>query len=300
MARNHDLRVRLSGGLGNQLFKVLAAIKIARAAGKSVLIDTSWYKTRQNLRSILDPRQVEISQFPEIASCTTFVEGDSRGITYRVLRNLPANLQAQIGFATDQNVFRYEDYSRLRIMDGNFMRVNLLPDDALLEKLLRFPKLNNDLSSSLQDYAENSFIAIHIRRGDYVRLQSIYGVLTPEYYETALSRLYEKIGKYRLVLFSDDPESSRSWLRGLVDFEKTFVSSHDSSSILPLMAMSMAKGIVTSNSTYSWWAAKIGELNGCTKFVVCPNFYQKSTSLEVTEGLRVNNWEYISTGVLEG
>lgn len=299
MVHSRNLTVRLSGGLGNQLFKVLASIKVARDVGNSILVDSSWYKTKSNLQSVLDSRQVEISQFPEIASLVSFVERDSYEKIYRLLRKLPTGLQVGIGYATDKNILSFRDPCRIRVMDGNFMRVSLLPDDELLKKLLKFPKFNATTTSSLDSFEKKSFIAVHVRRGDYTRLQSIYGILTPSYYAAALSKVHEKLGKQPLILFSDDPESSISWLCGTLEFEQVFESSQSESSVHTLMAMSMAKGIIASNSTYSWWAAKIGELNGFTKSVVCPKSYQKLNGSEVAEGLKVSNWEYISTGVLD-
>ena len=59
-----------------------------------------------------------------------------------------------------------------------------------------------------------------------------------------------------------------------------------------LELMSTCLGIVTANSTFSWWAAYIGELNGNVKSVVLPEIF---TLLENDPGkcLRVPGWKII-------
>jgi hypothetical protein len=92
-------------------------------------------------------------------------------------------------------------------------------------------------------------VIIHIRRGNYLGLPNIHGILTEDYYRRAVALLHPA----KIVVFSDD----LAWCRGL-DFlqNATFVDEPDASTAL--YVMSQFEKYILSNSTFSWWAAWLG------------------------------------------
>lgn len=89
-------------------------------------------------------------------------------------------------------------------------------------------------------------IAIHVRRGDYVKHPGFWTV-TPEYLTSALQSLPE--GNFTYLIFSDDIE----WCKEI--FVEGFVFVEGNNQYEDLCLMSLCKHNVISNSSYSWWAA---------------------------------------------
>ncbi len=118
---------------------------------------------------------------------------------------------------------------------------------------------------------ENS-IAIHIRRGDYVRLGR---AMPSAYYFQAKSILENKIDNPIFFIFSDDAQwvkENMKWsdhtrviyideLCKLEDYEQLFL-------------MSRCHAQIISNSTFSWWAAWLNKHDD--KMIVVPRKFVKS------------------------
>jgi hypothetical protein len=102
-------------------------------------------------------------------------------------------------------------------------------------------------------------LAIHHRLGDFTELGSSVGLLSSEFYKEAIELSCDSKMK-KILVFSNDPESSKSLFRnwGYVDSRISWIGPKD----LPdpaetLLLMSMANSIICSNSTFSYWAAKL-------------------------------------------
>lgn len=107
-------------------------------------------------------------------------------------------------------------------------------------------------------------IAIHVRRGDYVK-STIHGILTLEYYEKAVAAARDRLGDSTapLFVFSDD----LAWCRAQAVFAgATFVQ--EPVDFAALYLMSRFQTIIIANSTFSWWAAYMGPR---AKTVIAPD-----------------------------
>ena len=110
---------------------------------------------------------------------------------------------------------------------------------------------------------------VHVRRGDYLGLQHIFHIQTPEYYRDALSAVAKACSGTQpgepltVLVFGDDPE----WCKAQMvfadgpEFRFLHVSdmapSMDEVATLALMSQCTA-GAVCANSTFSWWGAFLG------------------------------------------
>lgn len=99
-------------------------------------------------------------------------------------------------------------------------------------------------------------VAIHIRRGDYVKL----GItLDDSYYHNAMDLIEKRIPSPEYFIFSDDKDYAKSL------FEKSQRQCHFvtynavDSTIEDFLIMRSCKHIITANSSYSWWAAWANE-----------------------------------------
>lgn len=272
-------RIRLSGGLGNQLFKFLAGLEFARKTDTSLEVDLAWFNKRKQVSDKVSHRQLALDYFPRVKE---FIEDSSvqdfSDATYKILKAISRINQRSafcFGYVNEKYIHNYSvSRNRSNYLDGNFEDWTLLPNDDSLKKLLSFPESKTTwFKNTEKELLSEDFLIVHVRRGDYLNLPEIYEVLTPKYYANSISYLKEKYGKSKVVLFSDDPNSALAWLQKSIVFDEIITPPADVSPGEVLRAMSLGKGIVTAHSTFSWWAAKIGTLNETTLEVVLPREY---------------------------
>ena len=114
-------------------------------------------------------------------------------------------------------------------------------------------------------------VSVHVRRGDYVanlKNKSIYAACGLDYFLAAMDRIRAAHAGTHFFVFSDDPDWARKafyeWSGEIeiVDHNRGGASYND------LRLMSLCKHHVVTNSTFSWWAAWLGERPG--KIIIAP------------------------------
>jgi hypothetical protein len=113
-------------------------------------------------------------------------------------------------------------------------------------------------------------VGIHVRRGDYVNdahTAGYHGAAPAEYYAAAVARLHALVAAPDFFVFSDDPAWAERHMR--VD-EATVIVGHNDAEHdgEDLRLMSACRHHIIANSTFSWWAAWLGERPG--QHVVAP------------------------------
>jgi len=108
-------------------------------------------------------------------------------------------------------------------------------------------------------------VSIHVRRGDFVT-----NTATMSYHETCSIAYYEKAIRYfkkkyendaKFFIFSDDMEWAKQNIKS--DSDMYFLdSSYELSDMNELFLMSMCQNHIIANSSFSWWAAWIGDHDG--------------------------------------
>lgn len=130
-------------------------------------------------------------------------------------------------------------------------------------------ELNNYLNTIDTEniIASESFIGVHVRRGDNIYTLGSMGSLNDQYYLKTLEKI-NTIG-LPVVLFTDD-------LKGASDVIKKVSPDYcfgptDLTAWQTLKLMSKSTYLITANSTLSWWAAFIGVKSGRTNQVFIPD-----------------------------
>jgi hypothetical protein len=126
--------------------------------------------------------------------------------------------------------------------------------NTLLDAALQPPE---DLRAKLRD--PNS-VAVHVRRKDYLDL-AIFQVCDSAYYRKAMHEMRSQLPNARFFIFSDDPE----WCHGeFLDADQEVIDPPESAAnpLYDLHLMSLASHHIIANSTYSWWAAWLGDKPG--------------------------------------
>jgi hypothetical protein len=103
-------------------------------------------------------------------------------------------------------------------------------------------------------------VAVHVRRGDYLKHPAFH-VCDTAYYREAMGSLRAKLYEPRFHIFSDDPD----WCRKTFMDDDTEVVDSGKAGENPLHdlhLMSLASHHIIANSSYSWWAAWLGDKAG--------------------------------------
>jgi hypothetical protein len=151
------------------------------------------------------------------------------------------------------NYTRYIGYfqSELNFPDRDFVLKLFEPADYIQEKLDGYKK----------EVGFNK-AAIHVRRGDYIKLNHIYNVLDMDYYNAAMKVLKLR-GVTEYFIFSNE----REWCeKNFIGDNFTFIHDDD---IIELFLMSKFTHQIIGNSAFSWWGAYLN--NNEYRQVIAPN-----------------------------
>ena len=135
-------------------------------------------------------------------------------------------------------------------------------------------RLNEKTKLLLEEINKNrgNSVSIHIRRGDYEMDETVRqkhgGICTVRYYQESMVYMQGKIGgDCVFYLFSDDPlwvkENLYTPDRLIIDWNKGDESWQD------MLLMSACSHHIIANSSFSWWAAWLGDYEG--KIVTAPS-----------------------------
>lgn len=245
---------KLMGGLGNQLFIFGAALEQARRLGVNVEVDTSFYRIHKKRVYALD-QLFKLSIHESIASET------NPSLVRRALKYALRGLKQSallMEFKEKSHPFQPEIFS-IRpgtTIEGFFQSAKYFPSvGAEIAESIRNACVSAAEQEVIDDVSSSPFIAIHVRRGDYLlepHIRDAHGVTTREYYETS----WEMIGKRGLpcIVFTDSPQEVKQELMGMGElvFDSRILLLGE---LATLKLMSLASGVVMSNSSFSWWAA---------------------------------------------
>ena len=150
--------------------------------------------------------------------------------------------------------------------------------------LFNLSKIGRKNLSLLAEMEEKNTIAIHIRRGDYLKSNviSIYGgICTEEYYKKAIEHVTSEVDNLVYIFFSDDPQ----YVRETFHIENMIVVDWNvgEDSVYDMYLMSKCKYMILANSTFSYWAARF---NQCVKKVYCPTQWTNSNPPDII----LDNW----------
>ena len=250
------IRVRLAGGLGNQLFQLNSALILNDLfnLNEKIIINSSY------LNSYTSKRESLITNF------FGFDYTGSRVVFYDS-KEMAMNLRFSklIGYIVEKNLSGVMNYNSLirsvnhlignLFLDGYYQNNNPFKVHFKLQSVK-----DNILSHASQILdklgLEKDFYAMHVRRGDYLTDKSarkIFNIIEMPFYRKINNDYFNH--DLPLVIFSDD-------LRIAKLFAKEFHGIHFYDKRLNILdefaLMAKASGIAISNSTFPWWATILG------------------------------------------
>ena len=303
--RKSLLVVRLMGGLGNQMFQCAAGIALSQKMGRQLLLDVSLLGENSG-RSVHDIiRDFELSElFHGPFHFASRLQTDrlypvnarlwSRLTSFVLRRFRPAKLHIQ-----DGNCWMDVPDSELDLIGivGRFQDAEYFDFafDHILEAFRFKPSLSEKgrKLSTLWSGSGGSFVAVHVRRGDYVThpvYSKTIGFVGKDYIDRALEHFRQEVHSPRFVFFSDDPEWCEKHYGSVGTIHRTaFCENHAHSDF---MLLTVFRNVIIANSTFSWWAGKFAEMNNCAK-VVAPKRWTISISGDHNPAQNCKSWKLL-------
>lgn len=248
------------GGLGNQLFQYATAHTLAKSHGVRLVA---------NLRRLQNSnfRKLELntfaSDFTALAPSTHAAKRTQDRFAVRfphLMNRILSNFHAEVTWDFDPAVLSLQPGTRLFGFFQSWRYFDEFKYD-IVQQVCSLTKPSTWYLSSVNELRDQNFIAVHVRRSDYDgrKARRLHGVLSPKYYRDALRSL-DVDQTSELVLFSDG-QLDQGFIRDAFSGYSVqyFPPQPDSDPIESLLLMSLGRKIICANSTFSWWAAYVGQ-----------------------------------------
>lgn len=259
--------VRISDGLGNQMFQYAFARKWNIMTGHRVYMDSRFINNEDLFAKGRNPQ----------------LKGRLAHREYGLPHFKTALPTAEASMVSRcENLYKW--FGRYKVEDENFY-------DSVFQNKVRLPayyqgyffdlRYYDDIRATLQRefslkkkirlpdrlrkiLAEENTVSVHIRRGDFLKLNR--DISGSGYYERAFAYMEERAAAPFYLIFSDDTE----WVKNNMGIpeKRIFVSGMGFADYEELTIMKHCKNNVIANSTFSYWAAYLNA--NPAKTVVCP------------------------------
>jgi hypothetical protein len=300
----------LTGGLGNQLFQLAAALaetnhcifvesesgKPRSTLGTPDILDLDLSQItpkilplRLNLKSRHIPRVFGLLIRSHLSYKKNFMY-KSFVDSIRVIANivLMVSYRKVFSLVVPRNV-GYEGQKKTFVKDkflvGYFQSYRYVDNNGVKEQLMKIrpltvsSKLENLIDLALQE--KPTFV--HLRLKDYINHQH-FGIPNLDYYREAISSL-QKSGSDKIWIFSDDSKSAHNFAR---NFENASVV--DDADLTPAQVLELFRygdNYVIANSTFSWWGAYLRRNESAKVIAPTPWFKLSPEPYEIVPP----NWE---------
>lgn len=256
---------KVMGGFGNQLFCYACGYAVAKEGNRNLIIDTS-QQDNDSFRKV-DLVKLNIQYKRRVTfEKTTGVLG--RFIVNRIklikeIGFLPVKVKEKRPYSFQESIFNNKKQNIY--LDGYWQSEKYFKKYRADLLAMFTPQM---VFASKSKYGiKGACVAIHIRRGDYIKIGCN---IDDGYYENAINYFKNKIGADLVFLiFSDDVDYANQFAEAHPDLKMIVVCSEgDEQTLEDFYLMTSCDHFIIANSSYSWWAAWLGR--NPKKIVVCP------------------------------
>lgn len=140
---------------------------------------------------------------------------------------------------------------------------------------------------------DKNSVAVHVRRGDYLKSRALGGLVDIDYYLESLDMISDLVEKPNFFIFSDDPEWVSKILLNKVSAPVEHITWNcGSRSYLDMHLMSLCRHHIIPNSSFSWWGAFLGKHD--QQVVIAPTTWSDtSTGIELRD-MNMPEWRKIN------
>lgn len=275
--------VKMSGGLGNQLFALAGGLAMSKAWDRPLEFDIRWFAGNQRAAFLNDfRRDFELHRFPRIEREYPLAE-------YPVRKRPQSRIENWLAINVD-NLEKIPAHPVRRRVHGLFFKPAWF--SHLRRELRALLVLPAQEEEELQEFLRSlpvptgRTICLHVRRGDNVISGNLNPTMKWQFFQEALNST--RCEPSNVLVFSDSPE----WCVNHPYFGQfRVVDEPDPTRTLRLMMM--CDDFVLSPSTLGWWGAWLGL--GNNKEVFIPEPFQPASPTQWQE-LRLPDWRALGGG----
>lgn len=249
--------VRLSDGLGNQMFQYAFGRALSTRRGVPLRLDVSAYRTERKRRYGLDHFLTEATFVTDEEAhrvVTRPRSPDEPWWDQPVVREPHFHYSADVARVPSAGYFVGYWQSERHFDDvAPLIRLEFTPKQPLAGSNLEVARV----------IAARNAVSLHVRRGDYIsdpKVTILHGVCSLDYYRAAVAHVAARVDKPEFFVFTDDPDWTRANLK--LDFPAYLVTQNRDAPVEDLRLMTLCRHHIVANSSFSWWGAWLGEKPG--------------------------------------
>lgn len=160
--------------------------------------------------------------------------------------------------------------------------------EGIVRKDLEFkPSLNSYNLELLNQIVDTESVSLHIRRGDYLTIKAntkIFAVCSVDYYNRAIDFFIGRLKSPKFFIFSDDYEFAKENFKG----NQFRIVENSANPETDLYLMSKCKHNIIANSSFSWWGAWLN--SNPNKIVISPIEWYNEKLNNITMDLIPSEW----------
>ena len=307
-------QVFLSGGLGNQLFQLAAAL--ANSKGPIILNGTLGYP-RSNERDVPDILDFELPSRVKVLNCRTCPAGirDTSDLLLRASSSLklkPKNVSRRIIISAGSVILSLylREIKKVRLSHGTghlefspldkksvlfgFFHTYIFPE-KLYETVddlrnLKLVKTSPELKKIVNSLKSQKILVVHIRLGDYVNEPKL-GILPPSYFANAIQKACQEAEYDEIWIFSASPDAAVNYVPRIFHKKIRMMEGVLKTPAETLELMRYGDGFVISNSTFGWWGAFLSYKKVSNVYVPEPWFKSAANPIKmIPAGWKKINW----------
>ncbi len=262
------IEVRISGGIGNQLFQYAFGYAMARKYNQMLVLDRSYFEYDKSREYNLDKFHLcpnEAITYMENVEPDGFVRYIKiLGGIYNKKRKLRKYIVIQEG----------ESFCDIHETDNYYFRGFWQNEkyfkqyrEEIICQFIPVWKVSSEYERWLNLIQQNKSASVHVRRTDYTKYNA---VIHPEYYLKAIKKLLLTTDVDMLYIFTDDSKWVDQYFgKKEIKIPYKIVSGNGKlTDIEELMLMKACSHHIIANSSFSWWGAWLGDCE--EKVVIAP------------------------------
>jgi hypothetical protein len=277
--------VKLTGGLGNQLFQYSAARSLGIKNATGFRLDLSEYADENSFRKYGLKHFNIVENIASAEEINAFRKTGLKKILEKLKPYYRRSVIKYRNYAFDKNVL---DLSGDHYLNGYWQSEKYFKqiETAIRAEVTLKTPLDGAANELLKHIDSVHSVSIHVRRGDYLtnKISKVYELCDKEYYERALEKMLEKIPSAEFFIFSDDP----AWVKANLPLPSSanVVSGNNLPEHEELFLMAACKHQIIANSSFSWWGAWLN--NNPNKIIIGPKVWFKFSQDD--QGIMPESW----------
>lgn len=291
--------VKITGGLGNQLFQYAFARSVSLHLKTEFKLDinpfTTYYKIRKYSLNHFNTKQQFAKDLDFFGFVWLIKQNKLFNIFYKYLR-LKSKLMP---FYYPQRIFHFDPrvFSKNRTyFDGFWVTEKYFKniESILREELTLVNPFSKENQTILEEIKKTNAVSIHVRR--YIKnadkkfgaTSELHGTCSVDYYKKAIKHIKQYENDPHFFVFSDNYEWAVNNFKHL-PYKMTFLNNTDEKDYEDLILMASCKHNIIANSTFSWWGAWLNPNKN--KIVIAPSKWFNNVKENVdTEDVIPESW----------